>query len=178
MSPQFKEKLPHTHSHKRACTHLVKVNRATDGTSTFSYNVRIAAGSATTFVFTTPAMATCGDADGDGAGTAAVSDADCGEGLFYNSANAASKCASTACDIGGTPTDKATCCVASLPTTQPSPLPTRQPSPKATTTKTANPPVENVSSNQPCTALAVLSSFSSLSLSSHICPVLSRSREP
>ena len=56
------------------------------------------------------AQATCGDTDGAGAGTTAVSDSDCGAGLFYDSANVASTCASTACDISGTAADKAACC--------------------------------------------------------------------
>ena len=60
----------------------------------------------------TCAKATCNDKDGVGMGTAAVSDSDCGAGFLYNSANAASTCASTACDISGTAADKTACCVA------------------------------------------------------------------
>ena len=43
-----------------------------------------------------------GDKDGAGAGIAAVSDTDCGAGFIYNSANSASTCAGTTCDISGT----------------------------------------------------------------------------
>ena len=58
------------------------------------------------------AQATCGDKDGAGSGTATVSDADCGAGYVYNSANAASSCAGAACDVASVASDKAACCVA------------------------------------------------------------------
>ena len=58
------------------------------------------------------AQATCGDKDGAGGNSDAVSDAECGEGFIYNSANSASTCAGTTCDISGTAADKSACCVA------------------------------------------------------------------
>jgi hypothetical protein len=56
------------------------------------------------------AQATCGRKGGPVAGEEAVSDDDCGAGFVYNKENAASLCASYACDAGGT--DKSTCCIA------------------------------------------------------------------
>ena len=40
-----------------------------------------------------------------------MSDADCGAGYVYNSANAASSCAGAACDVAGVSSDKAKCCL-------------------------------------------------------------------
>lgn len=40
-----------------------------------------------------------------------MSDADCGAGYVYNSANAALFCESVTCDAAGTAADKAACCV-------------------------------------------------------------------
>ena len=59
--------------------------------------------------------ATCGDADGAGAASAAVSDDDCGPGFFadQSAAAAAAHCVGAACDVSGTPADKAACCVPS-----------------------------------------------------------------
>ena len=56
------------------------------------------------------AKATCGDADGEGPGTASVSSTDCGFGLVYDTSASAAACASAVCDLVGTPADKATCC--------------------------------------------------------------------
>jgi hypothetical protein len=58
------------------------------------------------------ALATCGDADGDGAGSSAVSDTDCGSGFIARSGATASTCVGSACDISGSAADKAACCVA------------------------------------------------------------------
>lgn len=55
--------------------------------------------------------ATCGDADGDGSGAAAVSDEMCGDGWAYNGAAAASRCLSLPCDPTTVAHDKDTCCV-------------------------------------------------------------------
>jgi hypothetical protein len=57
--------------------------------------------------------ATCGDADGEGAGTAAVSDEDCGPGFLADASAAAVHCVGISCDVSGTPADKAACCVSS-----------------------------------------------------------------
>ena len=54
--------------------------------------------------------ATCGDADGEGLGTAPVSSTDCGSGLVYDTSASAEFCASIVCDVAGTPGDTATCC--------------------------------------------------------------------
>ena len=56
------------------------------------------------------AKATCGDADGEGLGTAPVSSTDCGSGLVYDTSASAEFCASVVCDVAGTPGDTATCC--------------------------------------------------------------------
>eukprot|EP01045_Picozoa_sp_COSAG04_P010101 COSAG04_NODE_609_length_12066_cov_55.131695_4_plen_1371_part_00 len=58
------------------------------------------------------AQATCGDADGEGDGTDAVSDGDCGEGYLYDPSSSGSVCADTECDISGTAADRTACCVA------------------------------------------------------------------
>ena len=60
------------------------------------------------------AVATCGDADGEGPGTAPISSADCGSGLVYDTSASAALCASAMCDIAGTPADKEACCAAAL----------------------------------------------------------------
>ena len=52
-------------------------------------------------------LATCGDADGEGGGTAAVSDAECGTGLIYNSVAASGVCAGLTCDVAA---DQTACC--------------------------------------------------------------------
>ena len=56
------------------------------------------------------AQATCGDANGEGAGVTAVSDSACGAGFLYDSSASAAFCAGTACDIAGTAADKTVCC--------------------------------------------------------------------
>ena len=55
---------------------------------------------------------TCGDKDGGGAGTSAVSDADCGANYVYDASKSAAKCAGATCDASGA--DRAMCCVAQV----------------------------------------------------------------
>ena len=55
-------------------------------------------------------QATCGDKDGGGAGTSAVTDADCGANYAYDLSKSASPCAGATCDAGGV--DRVTCCSA------------------------------------------------------------------
>ena len=57
-------------------------------------------------------QATCGDKDGDGAGTSAVTDSDCGPKYVYDASKSAAKCVGATCDASGA--DKATCCVAQV----------------------------------------------------------------
>ena len=52
----------------------------------------------------------CGDADGEGPGTAAVSDEMCGDGWAYNADAAASFCSGEICDPATITYDKMTCC--------------------------------------------------------------------
>ena len=56
------------------------------------------------------ALGSCGDKDGVGAGTAPVSDADCGDGYIYDPSKSAVSCAGATCDAGGL--DRGTCCKA------------------------------------------------------------------
>jgi hypothetical protein len=58
-----------------------------------------------------PDPATCGDADGEGDGTAAVTDDDCGAGFAYDTSASDAVCAGSTCDVSGTPADKTACCV-------------------------------------------------------------------
>ena len=55
-------------------------------------------------------QATCGDKDGEGGQTVAVSDDDCGTGFIYDSTAAAVRCAGAVCDAGSDP-DRAACCL-------------------------------------------------------------------
>eukprot|EP01045_Picozoa_sp_COSAG04_P011487 COSAG04_NODE_741_length_10670_cov_20.643837_3_plen_504_part_00 len=59
------------------------------------------------------AQATCGDKDGLGGGSDAVSDTECGLGLVYNAENAGANCAGVACNLDCRVgcADQATCCV-------------------------------------------------------------------
>eukprot|EP01045_Picozoa_sp_COSAG04_P001329 COSAG04_NODE_43_length_31842_cov_15.704848_20_plen_109_part_00 len=65
--------------------------------------------------------ASCGDKDGDGPTSDAVSDEDCaalgGQNSVRNSSAAASLCAGSVCDISEAAVDRATCCMLSLPLT-------------------------------------------------------------
>ena len=63
-------------------------------------------------------LATCGDADGEGAGTAAVSDAECGTGLIYNSAAASGVCAGLTCDVAADQTACSNSVLQQLPWTR------------------------------------------------------------
>ena len=65
--------------------------------------------------------ATCGDADGEGAGTAPVDSADCGTGLLYDTSASAATCASTVCDLVGTAADRTACCTESSVVDDPAP---------------------------------------------------------
>ena len=57
------------------------------------------------------AQASCGDSDGEGAGTASVSTADCAtHGLLYLASAADSLCDGPVCDVVGNANDKALCC--------------------------------------------------------------------
>ena len=56
------------------------------------------------------AGATCGDKDGAGAQTVAVSDDDCGTGFIYDSTSAAVRCTGAVCEVGSDP-DRASCCI-------------------------------------------------------------------
>ena len=58
------------------------------------------------------AQATCGDADGEGDATSAVSDAECGTGYVYDPEAVDSLCVGTICDPGSVEADKAACCTA------------------------------------------------------------------
>ena len=58
------------------------------------------------------AQATCGDADGEGSGTAAVSDTECGDGFVFDASSGSSLCQGTVCDVAHVLADKAACCVA------------------------------------------------------------------
>lgn len=55
--------------------------------------------------------ATCGDVNGHGFGTTAVSDEMCGNGWAYNAAAATSKCLSLPCDPSTVVHDQDTCCI-------------------------------------------------------------------
>ena len=55
------------------------------------------------------AVATCGDKDGDGSGTSAFTDSDCGAGFVSNTAASAAKCEGRVCDVS-VAADKAACC--------------------------------------------------------------------
>jgi hypothetical protein len=59
-------------------------------------------------------QATCGDKDGDGAGTSAVTDSDCGPGFVYNASKSMAACAGAVCDAARV--DRGSCCNA-LPAT-------------------------------------------------------------
>ena len=56
-------------------------------------------------------LATCGDIDGAGPGTASASDVDCGLGFRYDATQSGAFCAGAACDVSGSGGDHATCCV-------------------------------------------------------------------
>eukprot|EP01045_Picozoa_sp_COSAG04_P009344 COSAG04_NODE_538_length_12896_cov_41.168243_9_plen_1402_part_00 len=56
--------------------------------------------------------ATCGDADGDGLGSAPVSHDTCGAGLVYNPAASSSLCARTSCNVEEVVEDRQACCAA------------------------------------------------------------------
>ena len=55
-------------------------------------------------------QATCGNKDGDGAGTSAVSDTECGTGYVYDATKSAAACTGATCDASGA--DRETCCAA------------------------------------------------------------------
>ena len=57
------------------------------------------------------AQASCGDSDGEGAGTASVTDDECGTGYIYAPSSSALLCVDTACNVAGVAADKAACCV-------------------------------------------------------------------
>ena len=57
-------------------------------------------------------LATCGDKDGGGPFSTAVSNGDCGEGFVANATSADMQCKGAFCDTGGVTEDKIACCLA------------------------------------------------------------------